>query len=152
MNCDDIIDDNFTSEEIEGNLQKLKTNKAGDIDRLQFEHLKHGGLLLILWLKQIFWNRSEPSLLCLFGNFFSSYVHINRPTFNTAHAHATGKCVAGPLQAQRSHSFSDFVTVSPLNKPVSSIVLLQLLYVSYHVLSRTNFMRAVLIMCFWIAC
>ena len=54
MNFDDIIDDNFTVEEIEASLRKVKSGKAGGIDGLQSEHLKYGGPLLILWLKQIF--------------------------------------------------------------------------------------------------
>ena len=54
MNFDDIIDDNFSVEEIEVSIRKLKTDKAGGIDRLQSEHLKYGGPLLTLWLKQIF--------------------------------------------------------------------------------------------------
>ena len=54
MNFDDIIDDNFSVEEIEVSIRKLKTDKAGGIDRLQSEHLKYAGPLLTLWLKQIF--------------------------------------------------------------------------------------------------
>ena len=55
LNFDDIIDD-FTAEEIEESIRKLKGNKAGGIDRLLPEHLKfkYGGPLLVLWLKQIF--------------------------------------------------------------------------------------------------
>ena len=63
MNCDDIIDNNFTVEEIEGEPTKvevdsqLNTNEAEGIDGLQSEHLKHGGPLLTLWL-----NSSSTSL------------------------------------------------------------------------------------------
>ena len=67
MNCDDIID-NFTVEEIEVSIRKLKSNKAGGIDGLQSEHLKFGGTLLTLWLTQIFsafiqFEQVPPSLL-----------------------------------------------------------------------------------------
>ena len=48
LELDDIIDDNEVS------IRKLKTDKAGGIDGLQSEHLKYGGPLLTLWLKQIF--------------------------------------------------------------------------------------------------
>ena len=54
MNWDGIIDDEFSVEEIEAALRKLKLRKASGIDGLQPEHLKLGGSLLILWLKQIF--------------------------------------------------------------------------------------------------
>ena len=60
LNFDDIIDDNFTAEEIEESIRKLKENKAGGIDGLPPKHLEYGGPLLILWLKQIF---------CAFGQF-----------------------------------------------------------------------------------
>ena len=51
MNCDGIIDDDFSVEEIEAALRKLKLGKASGIDGLQLEHLKLGGSLLVLWLK-----------------------------------------------------------------------------------------------------
>ena len=54
MNHDDIIDDDFTIEEIEASIKKLKPGKAEGIEGLQSEHLKFGGPLLTLWLKQIF--------------------------------------------------------------------------------------------------
>ena len=54
LNCDDIIDDEFTVEEIEFALKKLKSGKAGGIDGLLAEHLKYGGPFIVLWLKQIF--------------------------------------------------------------------------------------------------
>ena len=54
MNCDGVIDDEFSVEEIEAALRKLKLGKASGIDGLQPEHLKLGGSLLVLWLKQIF--------------------------------------------------------------------------------------------------
>ena len=52
LNSDDIVDDDFTVEEVELALKKLKTRKG--LDGLQPEHLKYGGALLTLWLKQIF--------------------------------------------------------------------------------------------------
>ena len=48
MNHDDIIDDDFTIEEIEASIKKLKPGKAEGIDGLQSEHLKFGGPLLTL--------------------------------------------------------------------------------------------------------
>ncbi len=54
LNCDDIVDDDFSVEEIELALKRLKCSKAGGIDGLQTEHLKFGGPCLALWLKQIF--------------------------------------------------------------------------------------------------
>ena len=54
MNFDDIIDEELTIEEIEASIKKLKPKRAGGIDGLQSEHLKFGGPLLTLWLKQIF--------------------------------------------------------------------------------------------------
>ena len=54
MNLDDIIDDNFTTDEIEASIRKLKPNKAGGYDGLLPEHFKFGGSLLVLWLKEIF--------------------------------------------------------------------------------------------------
>ena len=54
MNFDNIIDEEFTIEEIEVSIKKLKPKRAGGIDGLQSEHLKFGGPLLNLWLKQIF--------------------------------------------------------------------------------------------------
>ena len=60
MICDDIVDDEFSVEEIEGSLKKLKPGKMGGPDGLQPEHLKYGGPLLVIWPKQIF---------CAFVNF-----------------------------------------------------------------------------------
>lgn len=54
MNVDDVVDDDFTVEEMEASLKKLKCGKAGGFDGLQPEHLKYGGPLLTLWVKQIF--------------------------------------------------------------------------------------------------
>ena len=54
LNSDDIVDDGFMVEEVELALKKMKTRKAGGLDGLHPEHLKYGGSLLILWLKQIF--------------------------------------------------------------------------------------------------
>ena len=60
--CDDIID-NFSVEESEGRIQKLKTKLEALMT--QSEHLKHGGPLLTLWLKWIFCTFAQvpPSLL-----------------------------------------------------------------------------------------
>ena len=68
MNHDNILDEDFTIEEIEASLGKLKPGKAGGIDGLQSEHLKFGGPLLTIWLKQIFCafiklEKLPPSLL-----------------------------------------------------------------------------------------
>ena len=68
LNSDDIVDDDFTVEEVELALKKLKTRKAGGLDGLQPEHLKYGGALLTLWFKQIF-------------NAFIRLVHTFHPTF-----------------------------------------------------------------------
>ena len=54
LNNDDIVDDEFSVEEIELALKRLKCGKAGGIDGLQPEHLKYGGSSLALWLKQVF--------------------------------------------------------------------------------------------------
>ena len=54
MNFDDIVDQDFTVEEIEASLRKLKCGRAGGFDDLQPEHLKYSGPLLTLWLKQTF--------------------------------------------------------------------------------------------------
>ena len=68
MNDDDIIDDNFTVDENETSIRKLKRSKAGGHDGLSSEHFKFGGPLLTLWLKEMFcaFSRLEqvpPSLL-----------------------------------------------------------------------------------------
>ena len=68
MNFDDIIDEDFTTDEIEANIRRLKPNKAGGYDGLLPEYFKFGGPLLRLWLKEIFcaFSRLEkvpPSLL-----------------------------------------------------------------------------------------
>ena len=65
MNYDD---DDFTVDEVETSIRKLKQNKAGGHDSLSSEHFKFGGPLLTLWLKDIFcaFSRLEqvpPSLL-----------------------------------------------------------------------------------------
>ena len=54
MNCDDIIDNDITTEEIQVALRKLKPRKASGVNGLQSEHPKHVGHLLILWLRQVF--------------------------------------------------------------------------------------------------
>ena len=55
MNCDDVLDEDFTVEKIEAAIIKLKCGKSGGIDGLQPEHIKkYGGPMLTLWLKQIF--------------------------------------------------------------------------------------------------
>ncbi len=45
LNCDDIVDDDFSVEEIELALKRLKCGKAGGIDGLQPEHLTLTGQL-----------------------------------------------------------------------------------------------------------
>ena len=56
MNYDNIIDEDFTIEEIEASIKKLKPKKTAGLDGLQSEHLKFGGPLRILtrWLQQFF--------------------------------------------------------------------------------------------------
>ena len=54
MNCDGIIDDDFTTEEIQATMKKLKPGKARGIDGLQAEHLIYGGPLITIWLRQVF--------------------------------------------------------------------------------------------------
>ena len=54
MNCDGIIDDDVTSEEIQAAMKMLKSGKACGLDGLQAEHLIYGGPLLSIWLRQIF--------------------------------------------------------------------------------------------------
>ena len=54
MNCDGIIDDDFTTEEIQAAMKKLKPGKARGIDGLQAEHLIYGGPLITIWLRQVF--------------------------------------------------------------------------------------------------
>ena len=43
MNCDGIVDDDFTTEKIKVTMKKLKPGKARGIDGLQAEHLIYGG-------------------------------------------------------------------------------------------------------------
>ncbi len=54
LSCDDILDTEFTVEEIEGALKTLKLGKSGGIDSLDPEHIYYGGEILKLWLKKIF--------------------------------------------------------------------------------------------------
>ncbi len=54
LSCDDILDTEFTVEEIEGALKTLKVGKSGGIYLLDPEHIYHDGELLKLWLKKIF--------------------------------------------------------------------------------------------------
>ena len=46
MKYDDIVDDDFTVDEVETSIRKLKRNKAGGYDGLSSEHFKFGGPLL----------------------------------------------------------------------------------------------------------
>jgi len=48
------VDDDFTIEEIQAAMKRLKPAKAGGIDNLQAEHLLYGGPLLPVWLRQVF--------------------------------------------------------------------------------------------------
>ena len=55
LESNDIVDDEFTIQEVEFALKRLICRKAGGVDGLSPEHLKHGGPLLNIWLK-IFFN------------------------------------------------------------------------------------------------
>ena len=50
----DIVDDEFTIQKVEFTVKRLKCRMAGGVDGLSPEHLKHGGPLLNIWLKQNF--------------------------------------------------------------------------------------------------
>ena len=56
INCYNALDDEFMVKEIELAVRKLKRDKSGGMDGLLPEHIKYGGPLLTLWLKQIFNN------------------------------------------------------------------------------------------------
>ena len=45
LNSDDIVDDEFTVQEVEFALKRLKYRKAGGVDGLSREHLKYCGPL-----------------------------------------------------------------------------------------------------------
>ena len=51
---DRILDTQFTIEEIENAVTRLKCGRGGGADGLQPEHLKYGCHSLILWLQRIF--------------------------------------------------------------------------------------------------
>ena len=51
---DQILDTQFTTEEIENAVTRLKCGRGGGADGLQPEHLKYGCHSLILWLQRIF--------------------------------------------------------------------------------------------------
>ena len=51
---DHVFDTEFTVEEIELAVRKLKSGKSGGLDGLTPEHLKFCGAVLIIWLKEIF--------------------------------------------------------------------------------------------------
>ena len=51
---DQILDVDFTFEEIEDIIKRLKTGKSAGADGLQPEHLKYGGPALVRWLVHIF--------------------------------------------------------------------------------------------------
>ena len=53
LNCDGVLDDPFSSEEIE-HAVRLKSGKASGIDGLVPENIKDAGPSLIVWLRQIF--------------------------------------------------------------------------------------------------
>ena len=50
---DFILDYDFTEDEIEYALKRLKSNKSGGADGLVTEHLKHGGHSIVSWLRRI---------------------------------------------------------------------------------------------------
>ena len=54
LNCDGVLDDPFSGEEIEHAVRRLKSDKASGIDGLVPENIKHAGPSLIVWLRQIF--------------------------------------------------------------------------------------------------
>ena len=54
LNCDGVLDDPFSSEEIEHAVRRLKSGKASGIDGLVPENIKAAGPSLIVWLRQIF--------------------------------------------------------------------------------------------------
>ena len=54
LNCDGVLDDPFSSEEIEHAVRRLKSGKASGIDGLVPENIKDAGPSLIVWLRQIF--------------------------------------------------------------------------------------------------
>ena len=54
LNCDGVLDDPFSGEDIEHAVRRLKSGKASGIDSLVPEKIKHSGPSLIVWLRQIF--------------------------------------------------------------------------------------------------
>ena len=71
MNCDGIIDDDFTTEEIQA-AKKLKPGKARGIDGLQAEHLIYGGPLITILLRQVFNNALECVPSCMLTGIIQS--------------------------------------------------------------------------------
>lgn len=51
---DGTLDTPFSIEEIEHAVKKLKIGKGCGADKLQAEHLKYGGHIVLLWLQRIF--------------------------------------------------------------------------------------------------
>ena len=54
LNCDEILTDPFSIEEIEHAVKRPKSSKASGINGLVPENIKHAQPSLIVWLKQIF--------------------------------------------------------------------------------------------------
>ena len=52
-NEETVLDVPFCSEEIDGAMRKLKSGKTAGHDLLQSGHLKHGGEVLKIWIKQV---------------------------------------------------------------------------------------------------
>ena len=50
---DGTLDTPFSIEEIEHAVKKLKIGKGCGADKLQAEHLKYGGHIVLLWLQRI---------------------------------------------------------------------------------------------------
>ena len=54
LNCDEVLNDPFSIEEIEHSVRRLKSGKASVINSLVPKNIKYAGPSLIVWFKQIF--------------------------------------------------------------------------------------------------
>ena len=54
LNCENVLDSEINSEEVECALKALKHGKSGGIDSLDPEHIYYAGETLRLWLRKIF--------------------------------------------------------------------------------------------------
>ena len=54
LNCDSVIGDGITNDDIELSLKKIKCRKRGGEDGVCAEHLRYGGEWLKMWMKKIF--------------------------------------------------------------------------------------------------